>query len=107
MAIQDGRACRVIVRHYRKHGTPFWNEVTLSQVKNRAGLVTTYIRLMNDATRRDQAEAAYRLRFVGDGSVAVEVETIVQRDSSIDVRRWMGKDPMDSGRISTPIQSLD
>lgn len=60
IAIQDGRACRVIVRHYRKNGTPFWNEVTLSPVKNRTGLVTEYIWVMSDATPRQQAEDALK-----------------------------------------------
>jgi len=64
-------------------------------------------RLRHDSADGVRAEAAYRLRFVGDGSVAVEVETILQRDSSMDVKRWMGKSPMDSGRVSTPIQRLD
>ena len=32
LALQDSRACRVTIRHYRKNGTPFWNEVTLSPV---------------------------------------------------------------------------
>ena len=60
LALQDGRACRVIVRHYRKNGTPFWNEVTLSPVKNRAGEVVQYIWVMTDATQRQQAEEALK-----------------------------------------------
>lgn len=60
MAIQDGRACRVLVRHYRKNGTPFWNEVTLSPVKNRAGVVSEYIWVMSDVTQRQQAEEALK-----------------------------------------------
>ncbi|MGQ0696138.1 MAG: HEAT repeat domain-containing protein [Nitrospiraceae bacterium] len=64
-------------------------------------------RLRHDSAAGVRAEAAYRLRFVEDSSVAVEVETILQRDSSMDVKRWIGKSPMDSGRVSTPIQSLD
>ncbi len=58
LALQDNRACRVIVRHYRKNGTPFWNEVTLSPVKNRAGAVIRFIWVMNDVTQRQQAEEA-------------------------------------------------
>ena len=57
MALQDGRACRVTVRHYRKNGTPFWNEVTLSPMKNRAGAVLHYVWVMSDVTQRCQAEA--------------------------------------------------
>ncbi len=60
LALQDGRACRVTVRHYRKNGTPFWNDVTVSPVKNRAGQVTQHIWVMNDATQRQQAEDALK-----------------------------------------------
>ncbi|MCS6291668.1 MAG: PAS domain S-box protein, partial [Nitrospira sp.] len=60
LALQDSRACRVTVRHYRKNGTPFWNEVTLSPVKNRAGTVIQFIWVMNDVTQRQQAEEALK-----------------------------------------------
>jgi PAS domain-containing protein len=38
IAIRDAlewRACREILRNYRKDGTPFWNELSLSTVKTR------------------------------------------------------------------------
>ncbi|SPP64446.1 PAS domain-containing hybrid sensor histidine kinase/response regulator [Nitrospira lenta] len=60
LALQDSRACRVTVRHYRKNGTPFWNEITLSPVKNRAGTVIRFIWVMNDVTQRQQAEDALK-----------------------------------------------
>lgn len=60
LALQDGRACRVTVRHYRKNGTPFWNDVTISPVKNRTGNVIQYIWVMSDATQRQQAEEALK-----------------------------------------------
>lgn len=66
LALQDSRACRVTVRHYRKNGTPFWNEVTLSPVKNRAGTVIQFIWVMNDVTQRQQAEEA--LKYTHDPS---------------------------------------
>jgi PAS domain S-box-containing protein len=37
LALQDSRPCRVTVRHYRKNGTPFWNEVTLSPRQESGG----------------------------------------------------------------------
>ena len=61
LALQDSRACRVTIRHYRKNGTPFWNEVTLSPVKNRAGTVVQFIWVMNDVTQLQQAEEALRV----------------------------------------------
>lgn len=60
LALQDSRACRVTVRHYRKNGTPFWNEVTLSPVKNRAGDIIQFIWVLNDVTQRQQAEEALK-----------------------------------------------
>jgi len=66
LALQDSRACRVIARHYRKNGTPFWNEITLSPVKNRAGTVIQFIWVMNDVTQRQQAEEA--LKYTHDPS---------------------------------------
>jgi HEAT repeat protein len=64
-------------------------------------------RLRHDSVAGVRTEAAYRLRFVGNGLVAAELETIMQRDSSRDVKRWAEKSLMDSGRHSTPIQRLN
>ncbi|MDH4301957.1 MAG: PAS domain S-box protein [Nitrospira sp.] len=56
LALQDGRACRVSLRHYRKNGTPFWNEVTLSPIEDRTGHVRSVIWVMRDVSRVLQAE---------------------------------------------------
>ena len=48
LALQDGWACRVCVRHHRKDGTSFWNEVTLSPIKDRAGRLIMVIWIMRD-----------------------------------------------------------
>lgn len=64
-------------------------------------------RLRHDPAAGVRAEAAYQLRFVGDSSVAAELQTIVQRESCLDVKLWAGKTQMDLGRGSTPIQRLD
>ncbi|MGQ0667598.1 MAG: HEAT repeat domain-containing protein [Nitrospiraceae bacterium] len=64
-------------------------------------------RLRHDPVAGVRAEAAYRLQYVGDRSVAAELNAIVQQDSSPDVKRWAGKSPRDSGGISTPVQRVD
>lgn len=84
-----------------------WTVAALGESDDPRAVPVLLDRLRHDSAVGVRVEAAYRLRFIGDSSVAVEVETILQQDRSIDVRRWMGKDPMDSGRVSTPIQSLD
>lgn len=60
LALQDGRTCHATVRHYRKNGTPFWNDMTVSPVKNRAGQTTQHIWVMSDVTQRQQAEEALK-----------------------------------------------
>ena len=56
LALQDGRACRVSLRHYRKNGTSFWNEVTLSPIEDLTGRVRSVIWVMRDMSRLLQAE---------------------------------------------------
>ncbi len=57
LALQDGRACRVSLHHYRKNGTPFWNEVSLTPVEDRAGRLTSVIWVMNDVSHIRQLKA--------------------------------------------------
>lgn len=57
LALQDGWACRVCIRHYRRDGTSFWNDVTLSPVKNRAGRLTEVIWIMRDVSHVRALEA--------------------------------------------------
>ncbi|MBH0195600.1 MAG: PAS domain S-box protein [Nitrospira sp.] len=56
LALQQGRACRVCLLHYRKDGTPFLNEITLSPVKGRTGRLTAMVWVMIDVTRCREAE---------------------------------------------------
>lgn len=56
MGLEDGRTCRVCLRHYRKDGSTFWNEVTLSPVSNRAGDVIAVIWVMHDVSAHRQVE---------------------------------------------------
>ncbi len=45
-------------RNYRKDGTLFWNELTLTPVHNPAGALTHFIGVQHDITRRKEAESA-------------------------------------------------
>ena len=56
LALQQGRACRVCLLHYRKDGTPFLNEITLSPVKGRTGRLTAMVWVMIDVTRCPREE---------------------------------------------------
>lgn len=50
--LKEGKDCLVIIKNYKKDGTPFWNEVSLSPVKNQDNRITHYICIQKDITDR-------------------------------------------------------
>nr|MCH9769885.1 diguanylate cyclase [Gammaproteobacteria bacterium] len=55
-AIEGGQSCEVLLRNYRKDGTLFYNELSVSPIKNTAGEVTHFVGVQNDVSRRINAE---------------------------------------------------
>ncbi|HEY6552233.1 MAG TPA: PAS domain-containing protein [Vicinamibacteria bacterium] len=51
-ALAEGRACRVLVKNYRKDQTPFWNDLAVSPIPDAAGRVTHYVAVQTDVTAR-------------------------------------------------------
>lgn len=51
-AIDRGISCEVELRNYKKDGTLFWNQLTITPIKNVAGKVTHFIGVQNDVTHR-------------------------------------------------------
>ena len=51
-----GGACRETLRNYRKDGTPFWNELSLSTVKNPSDGQTYFIGVQKDVTVQVKAQ---------------------------------------------------
>lgn len=54
--LQRGGACRQTLRNYRKDGTPFWNELSLSTVKNTADGQTYFVGVQKDITLQVKAQ---------------------------------------------------
>lgn len=89
VALQDGKAGRLCLRHYRKNGTPFWNEITLSPFKDRAGRVTSVVWVMADVTQRRQEERAVREREERfDFAVQAAQAGIFEHDHHTDTLYW-------------------
>jgi diguanylate cyclase (GGDEF)-like protein/PAS domain S-box-containing protein len=57
-AEREQREAHVVLRNYRKDGTPFWNDLHIAPVRDTSGRVTHYVGILNDVTdaRRYQAE---------------------------------------------------
>jgi len=59
-ALKNHDSCSVELRNYRKNGTLFWNEVSISSVRNCDGIVTHYIGIQTDITDRKNMEEALK-----------------------------------------------
>ena len=59
-ALRHGSDCRIVLRNYRKDGSPFWNELTISPVCDSAGILTHFVGVQTDITERRHAEDALR-----------------------------------------------
>jgi len=61
-AIREERAERVRLKNYHKDGTPFWNELYISPIRDAAGRLTQFVGIQNDVTT--QVESALRLNHL-------------------------------------------
>ena len=59
-AIRGNKPCREIIRNYRKDGTLFWNELSITPVFNEADQLTYFIGIQKDVSA--EVEARQRLR---------------------------------------------
>ncbi|WP_455232251.1 PAS domain-containing protein [Geopseudomonas aromaticivorans] len=71
-AVREHRPCRQVIRNYRKDGTPFWNELSITPVLNEADQLTYYIGIQKDVT--EQVEAEQRVRELEAELAAVKAE---------------------------------
>jgi PAS domain S-box-containing protein len=60
-AIAAETSCTVILRNYRKDGTLFWNELSVSPIYDEQGQLTHFLGIQNDITEARQAELARRI----------------------------------------------
>lgn len=87
-AITQGKSCTVVLRNYRKDGTLFWNEISISPVYDLHGRFTHYIGIQSDITERKQAEVALlisqeRLQYLLSSSPGVIYSCKIYGDHSI------------------------
>lgn len=69
-AIEKGESCQVTLRNYKKNGTLFWNDLNITPIINRKGIVTNYIGILNDITdKKNTEEERNHLAKIFDESV--------------------------------------
>jgi len=59
-AIQAGDQCTVELLNYRKDGSLFWNDLSISPVRDEAGQLTHYVGVLTDVTARRKLEEQLR-----------------------------------------------
>ena len=70
-AIKKGEECAVELLNYKKDGTPFWNRLSITPLKDKHGIVTHYVGIQSDITeiketRQRLERANYDLKVFHD-----------------------------------------
>ncbi len=59
-AVETGESCSVELLNYRKDGSQFWNELSISPVRDAAGGLTHFVGVQADVTARRSLEDQFR-----------------------------------------------
>lgn len=76
-AIREQRECTVEILNYRRDGSPFWNRLSITPVRDGEGRVTHFIGVQSDITDRRNAEDKLRaanLKMKNDLTAAARVQ---------------------------------
>lgn len=76
-AVSQQHPCKVEILNYRKDGTRFWNNLSITPVRDEDGHTTHFIGIQSDITRRKEAEDALRnvnVQLKRDLHAAAEVQ---------------------------------
>lgn len=71
LALRDARPCRVRLRNYRKDGSMFWNELSITPVRHPDEGITYYVGVQKDVT--ELVEALERLEALEAQTAASDV----------------------------------
>ena len=71
-AIRNRQPCRQILRNYRKDGSAFWNELSITPVFNESDQLTYFIGIQKDVT--EQVEARQRVRELEEQVAGLKAE---------------------------------
>ena len=75
-AVREGRTGQAVLKNYRKDGTAFWNEISISPVRDRFGTITHFVGIQTDITQRREMEEE-RARLL------MERQEVAQRERAL------------------------
>ena len=74
LAIEDEQHLVITLLNYRKDGTAFWNELSLSPLRDRDGTLTHFVGVQADVTARVLAEHERKAHLNAERSARAELE---------------------------------
>jgi len=87
-ALREERECRVVLRNYRKDGTPFWNELYVSPVHDEEGRLTNFVGVHNAITQRHGIEESlHERKKIEEERDLLLVREQLARAEAVEVRR--------------------
>ena len=75
-ALRNRQPCRQILRYYRKDGSAFWNELSITPVLNESDQLTYFIGIQKDVTEQVEAEQRVRELEAELAGVKAELEAL-------------------------------
>ncbi|HYZ08671.1 MAG TPA: SpoIIE family protein phosphatase [Pseudonocardiaceae bacterium] len=82
-ALEEGHASTEVLLNYRKDGSAFWNEVTISPVTDAAGRIGNFVGVQTDVTERVLVEQERRLALATAEEVRNDLRLLT------DATTWM------------------
>ncbi len=108
-AIINAKPVTTVLRNYKKDGTLFWNEVSISPVRNKNGELTHFIGMQNDVTNRivseqklQESEERFRT-IINDLPIPIVLHTETVSYANNAAIRFMGASDIDQVVGSSPM----
>ena len=77
-SLKSQQNCTVVLRNYRKDGSLFWNELSISPIYDESGCLTHYVGIQTDVTERIEAEQTLKQQLA---AVEAAIDGIAILDS--------------------------
>jgi len=79
-ALNHNQPCRQVVRNYRKDGSLFWNELSITPVFNESDQLTYYIGIQKDVTLQVEAQSRVHELEVEVAALKAELSRLTTPD---------------------------
>lgn len=94
-AIEHGTACTVELLNHRKDGTPFWNRLSITPLRDASGRVTHFVGIQSDIT--ELKETRDRLEIANQGLEQFQIEITRQMEQARKAQEFLLPPPRVTG----------